>query len=293
MEKIVIIAEVGECFNGDMDTARELIRLSAEAGCDIVKFQTLDNENIADDDPERDWFYQIALDPEKIRQLVSYAREVGIEILFTPENIKTADWLLHEGLNSVKIASSSVGDQEFIDYVNTHFETVFVSTGMATLDEVNETVERLCSVKKLYVMHCVSEYPTGPLLEQRGLAALAPENVHLNMMRILMKLFPDHIIGYSDHTDDILAPVAAAAMGARVIEKHITMDRKTPMDSFHNGGPYMGTDHVLSIEPPLLMEMVRQIRTVEKMIGPWKWQRTEGEELLRSFLRGRFAEAGE
>jgi sialic acid synthase SpsE len=137
-------------------------------------------------------------------------------------------------------------------------------------------------------MHCVSEYPTGPLLEQRGLKALSPEEVRLNMMRILMALFPQHKIGYSDHTVGILAPVAAVAMGAAVIEKHITLDRKTPVENFLQGKEYLGTDHVLSLEPAELREMVRQIREVEQMLGPWKWERSEGELILREFLRERF-----
>lgn len=288
MNKTIIIAEVGECFNGDLDIARRLIFEAKDAGCDIVKFQTLDYENISEDDPEKDWFKKIALDPEKISKLKEFAGEAGIKITFTPENIKTATWLLNAGLDSVKIASSSMADIEFVQFVNNHFKQVFLSTGMATIDEVIKVVDNLADVKDLYIMHCVSEYPTGPLLEQRGLKALSNENVRLNMMKILMLLFPQFKVGYSDHTDGILAPIAAVAAGARIIEKHITMDRATPIRNFETGGKYLGTDHVLSIEPKELKEMVRQIREVESMFGEWKWERTEGEEILRDFLRGRF-----
>ena len=159
---------------------------------------------------------------------------------------------------------------------------------MASLDEVKEAVNGLGKVKDLYILHCISEYPTGPLLDQRGLRALAPEDVRLNMMRMLMDLYPDHKIGYSDHTAGILAPVAAVAMGAMVIEKHITLDRQTAINNYRSGGEYLGTDHVLSIEPPELKEMVHQIREVEQMMGPWEWERTEGEKILRDFIRGRF-----
>ena len=106
-------------------------------------------------------------------------------------------------------------------------------------------------------MHCISEYPTGPLLEQRGLKALSNEDVRLNMMRMLIELFPQYNIGYSDHTCGILAPLVAVAMGAKVIEKHITLDRQTPMKNFETGGEYLGTDHVLSLEPEELGEMVK------------------------------------
>jgi len=138
-------------------------------------------------------------------------------------------------------------------------------------------------------LHCISEYPTGPLLEKRGLAALSPDNVRLNMMRILMDVYPNYKVGYSDHTAGILAPVAAVAIGAQVVEKHITLDRSTPIRNFRVGGRYMGTDHVLSLEPDELREMVRMIREVEQMMGPREWERTEGEKILRDFMRGRFS----
>jgi N,N'-diacetyllegionaminate synthase len=293
MNNTIIIAEVGECFNGDLNIAKLLISKTKDAGCDLVKFQTLDYENIADDDPERDWFRKIALNPEKIGVLINFAKSSGIDILFTPSNLKTSKWLLDAGLKDVKIASSSVSDKEFRDFVKENFARVFLSTGMCSLDEVNEAVEGLGGVKDLSILHCVSEYPTGPLLEQRGLKALASEEVRLNMMRILMALYPQYKIGYSDHTDGILAPVAAVAAGARIIEKHVTLDRRTPVENFRQGKEYLGTDHVLSIEPAELKEMVRQIREVEKMVGPWKWQRSQGEIILRDFLRGRFKGATE
>lgn len=288
MNKTIIIAEIGECFNGDFDIAKRLISIAQNAGCDIVKFQTLDYENISEDDPEKEWFKKIALNPEKIKYLTEYADKIRIKILFTPENIKTATWLLDLGHKSLKVASSSISDINYFEFINGHFEQVFLSTGMASLNEVNEAVNNLGKVKDLYILHCISEYPTGPLLKQRGLKSLSHEDVRLNMMKILMKLFPQHKIGYSDHTSGILAPLAAVAAGAKVIEKHITLDRKTPIRNFETGIEYLGTDHVLSIEPAELKEMIRQIREVEKLFGDWKWERSEGENILRDFLRGRF-----
>ena len=288
----IIIAEIGECFNGDFDIAKKLMIVAKDAGCDIVKFQTLDYENISEDDLEREWFKKIALNPDRINTLIGFASEADIDVLFTPENVKTAKWLLNAGLESVKIASSTMADKELIKFVNESFNYVFMSTGMASLDEVNEAVNSLKKVEDLYILHCVSEYPTGPLLDKYGLRALSHEDVKLNMMKILIELFPQHKIGYSDHTSGILAPVAAVGSGAKVIEKHITLDRQTPIKNFETGGEYLGTDHVLSIEPDELKEMVRQIREVEKMLGEWKWERTEGEKILRDFIRGRFAGKG-
>lgn len=288
MERTVLIAEIGECFNGDLETAQKLMDTAKDAGCDIAKFQTLDYETISEDDPEKEWFKKIALNPEKIEFLTKYAEKINIPILFSPENEKTATWLLDAGQKDVKIPSSVLTETGFLQFVNNHFKRVFMSTGMASLEEVQKAVDCLNKVDDLYIMHCISEYPTGPLLDKCGLKALLPEDVRLNMMILLMELYPQHKIGYSDHTSGILAPVAAVAMGAKVIEKHITLDRQTPIKNFESGGEYLGTDHVLSLEPAELIEMIKQIREVEKMKGPKEWDRSEGEKILKDFLRDRF-----
>ena len=133
MKRTLIIAEIGECFNGDMAMARRLISEANSAGCDFVKFQTLDYETISDDDPERDWFYKIALSPPMIEDLVQFAGNVGIQILFTPENKKTAEWLIDAGLRDVKIASNCLVNEELIKFVNRRFRRVMMSPGMASL----------------------------------------------------------------------------------------------------------------------------------------------------------------
>lgn len=288
MDKAIIIAEIGECFNGKLDIAKKLISVAKDCGCDIVKFQTLDYENISPLDPEAEWFRKIALNPKKIKCLIKYARKAKIKILFTPENVKTARWLLALGLSRVKISSSSLGNSELLKFINNNFKRVFLSTGMASLAEVKEAVKRLHKVSDLYILHCVSEYPTGPLLKKRDLKALSPKDVRLNMMRILMGAFPQRKIGYSDHTCGILAPVVAVAMGAKVIEKHITLNRQKPINNYLRHKEYLGTDHVLSLEPDELREMVNQIRQVELMLGKYRWERSKGEILLRDFLRRRF-----
>lgn len=287
MGKIIIIAEIGECFNGDMKTAKRLICEASAAGCDYVKFQTLDRDAISEGDPEKDWLDKVALDPQKIGTLKDWAGKTGIKILFTPENVKTARWLLDLGIREAKIASALIHDQDLVKFLGLNFKRIFVSTGMASLKEVKKTIRLLENVKDLYIMHCVSEYPTGPLLEKRGLRALSSGDARLNMMKMLIDMFPRHKIGYSDHTSGTLAPVVAAAMGARVIEKHITMDRTIPIRNFKKGGKYMGTDHVLSLEPPELKDMVKQIREVKSILGAWKWERSKGEKILRDFLRRR------
>lgn len=285
---VLVIAEIGECFNGDLAVARQLIQVARDSGCDYAKFQTLDATKVSKDDPELDWFLRIALSEEQIDTLIRYGEQVGIPILFTPENKDTAVWLHEHGLNAVKIASSSLVDDSLLSYVNSRFQTVFLSTGMGSLDEIDCAVRYLGEVPQLYILHCISEYPTGPLLEKRGLKAVAPEDVHLNMMNMLMQMYPQYKVGYSDHTQGVLAPVAAVAAGAVVIEKHITMDREMPVLNLHEGRKYLGTDHILALEPDELKEMVRQIREVEVMLGSWSWERSAGENVLVNFLRQRF-----
>lgn len=288
MDKTIIIAEIGECFNGEMKMAHRLILLAKNAGCDIVKFQTLDYENISEGDPEKEWLSKVALDPEKIKYLIGWAKKVNIRIMFTPENIKTSQWLLDAGLRDVKIGSSSIVDIKLIKFINKYFKRVFMSTGMASLVEIKKAVSVLNNIKDLYIMHCISEYPTGPLLEHRGLKALSNADVRLSMMKMLMKIYPQYKVGYSDHTVGILAPVAAVASGAKVIEKHITLNRKIPVKNFMEGRKYLGTDHVLSLEYHELKEMVKQIRELAKIFGPLRWQRSKGERNLKKFLRKRF-----
>lgn len=287
-ERVVIIAEIGECWNGDFEQAKKLIEVAAAAGCDYAKFQTLDREGIAPDDPERDWFLSIALGREELEVLRDHARKAGVGFLVTPEKRKQAEMLAAMGCDAVKIASSCLVDEDLLSYVNATFPRVFISTGLAELDEIDRAVAQLASVRELYIFHCIAEYPTGPLLDERGLRALDDEDVHMAMMSILAERYPQARAGYSDHTVGLLAPIVAVAAGARVIEKHITLDRATPIANFASGGKYLGTDHVLSLEPDELEEMVRQIRKVEAMSGRPVWERTEGEKKLRAFLRARF-----
>lgn len=287
---VQVIAEVGECFNGSMKRARKMISEAASAGCDVVKFQILDMEEVSKEDPEYDWFARIELNQEKILLLKKWAEEENIEILFTPVSVRTAGYLASLGISSVKIASSFIRKKELLEYVNRNFRTVYVSTGMAELEEIHHVVRLLERPERVILLHCISEYPTGPLLEQRGLKALEEQDAHLNMIQIMKHEFPDFTIGYSDHTSGIFVPVIAAAMGAQVIEKHFTLDRQQPINHYIQGKEYLGTDHVLSVEPKDLSEMTTLIRRVERCQGGMRWERTVGEKMLLDFLRGRYVE---
>lgn len=286
----IIIADVGECWNGNKLQAMKLIKSASDAGCDYVKFQTLDRDTVRGDDPERGWFLKVALSDEMIDFLIKYAEEQGIKSLFTPANIKKAKLLKEKfHLREVKIASSVAFDKKVVKYIAKNFKTVFLSTGMSSLRQVYSCVKYFDQkMTTLYILHCISEYPTGPLLKKKGLAALAEKDAHLNMMLILKDVFPGIKVGYSDHTAGLLASLYAVAAGAVVIEKHITLDRKKPLGVFKSRKGYLGTDHVLSLEPGELKEMVGSIRKIEEIFGEYRWQRTEGEKMLKGFLVNRF-----
>ena len=154
--RTVIIGEVGECFNGDFNVALKMIEEIKKAGCDIVKFQLLDLAEVSFDDPERDWFQKLELQSEKIKKLMKHAELYQIGILFTPVSVKTASWMYELGCQEVKIASSFLKKKELLTYINDHFQTIYISTGMAALSEIQQTLDQFDRDKDIYILHCIS-----------------------------------------------------------------------------------------------------------------------------------------
>ena len=262
----IIIAEIGENHIGDWDMARKMIVAAAEAGADIVKFQSYLSAEVADDDPEKEWFARVQLTDDLHFELKNLAEQQGVEFLSSSFSLNRAKFLVEQlGLRKVKIASSETLNFGMLDYLNGCVDTVFISTGMATFDEVNEAVSHLQNVENLYILQCTTQYPCPP------------EQANLAVIPTLKAAFPHHHVGYSDHTIGILAPVAAVGLGSEVVEKHFTMDKSLP-----------GTDHVLSATPDELREMVRQIRQVEVLLGSPVKTPTTGEREIRDFVRSRF-----
>lgn len=247
--------------------ARRLVEVAARAGADYVKFQFYDANDVAENDPEREWFFRVQLPHDVWREVAVLAMREGITPLCTPWGIDKAKAIHAVTPQAIKIASFHITDKELLDYVNGHFETVFMSTGMAEIAELERAVSWLGKVKNLYVLHCVSDYP------------LASENANLRVMETLRGKFSHRAkIGYSDHTIGIFTAVIAVAMGAEVIEKHITLDKNLE-----------GTDHVLSADPAELAEMIRQIRAVETLMGNPEKRMTLSEVRMQQFMRKRFS----
>ena len=262
----VIIAEIGENHLGNMDMARAMIAEAADAGADIVKFQSYKGTDVVEDDPEHDWFGQVALSDEAHHDLKAYAEDRGVEFMSAPFTVERARLLCEGlGLKKIKVASSEMTNHRMLDYINDHAEVVFLSTGMSTLDEIAESLRHLDKVEEVYVLHCVTQYP------------VEDADANLLAIRTLQSAFPDRKIGYSDHTIGLAAPLAAVAMGAQALEKHYTLAKTLP-----------GTDHVLSVTPDEFREMVAEIRRLEAMLGtPVKAPRPS-ELAIRDMVRSRW-----
>jgi len=263
----ITIAEIGENHIGNWDLARKMVVAAAEAGADIVKFQSYLSAEVADDDSEKEWFTKVQLPDELHFELKALAEQHNVEFLSSCFSLNRARFLVEKlGLRKIKVASSEILNFGLLDYLNRHVNTVFVSTGLATLDEVRKAISHLQDVKDIYILQCTTQYP-----------CLAQE-ANLAVINALKTTFPQHHVGYSDHTVGILAPVIAAALGAEVIEKHFTLDKSLP-----------GTDHVLSATPDEFREMVKQIHMVKVLLGTAVKEPTLSERAIINLARSRFS----
>ncbi len=254
-KNIIVIAEVGNNHEGSYTLAEELVGLAAEAGADAVKFQTFITENFIDssDLVRYNKLKKFQLNENEFLKLSKVAKEQDIAFISTPLDLKSADFLL-DIVDAIKIAS---GDNTFfplIDKLALSNVPLILSTGMLEMDSVVKVKDRIIKIKlehnnvtDLAVLHCVSSYPVE--MNQANLNAIKTLTKKLNCD-----------VGYSDHTNGILASIASAAIGARIIEKHFTIDNN--FSDFR--------DHKLSANPGDLKKMIKSIRDVEKLLGSGK-----------------------
>jgi N,N'-diacetyllegionaminate synthase len=259
---VLIIAEAGVNHNGSLAMARELIDAAAAAGADVVKFQTFDADKLvagharkADyqlratdaNESQQEMLRKLQLSPSMHRELIEHCRARGIQFLSTPFDTESADLLVSLNLDRLKIPSGEITNLPYLRHLGSLGKRLILSTGMATLQEVGEALAVLeksgTARASITVLHCNTEYPT-PM-----------EDVNLRAMLTLRDAFAV-AIGYSDHTLGIEVPTAAVALGATVIEKHLTLDRSLP-----------GPDHKASLEPGELKAMVSAIRNIERALG--------------------------
>ncbi|MCM1291249.1 MAG: N-acetylneuraminate synthase [Prevotella sp.] len=277
----IIIAEAGVNHNGDLQMALQLVDAAAEAGADIVKFQTFKAKNIVTVNATRALYQIENMSGEEISQfkmleklelsdsdhiaIMNRCKERGIEFLSTPFDLESIDFLAHLGLNTWKIPSGEITNYFMLKEIAKHNGNVILSTGMSTIDEISEALEVLKingqNPERVTLLHCTTQYPT-PM-----------EDVNLRALITLRDIF--HLsIGYSDHTQGIEIPIAAVAVGASVIEKHFTLSRELP-----------GPDHKASLEPSELKQMINAIRNIEKGMGDGRKRVTESEKSNRGVAR--------
>lgn len=261
-KKIFIIAEAGVNHNGSMALARKLALAAKRAGADAVKFQTFKAEELASPSARKAGYQlkatgrsgsqlamlrRLELSHKAHLSLLAYCRRIGIEFLSSPFDSASADFLLKLRLRFMKVPSGEITNLPYLRKLGASGRRIIMSTGMATLAEVASAVSALLRAgarkSDITLLHCNTEYPT-PM-----------KDVNLLAMAGLGRRFGVKF-GYSDHTRGITVPVAAAALGASVIEKHLTLDNRMK-----------GPDHKASLEPAVFKAMVSAVREAEQALG--------------------------
>ena len=273
-----IIAEAGVNHNGDPDTAKKLVEAAVDAGADAVKFQTFQADKVvsfkapkaeyqlqATDTGESQFemLRKLELSREVHYELQSYCSERNIMFLSTPFDEESVDFLDSLGIPIFKVGSGEITNFPLLQHIAEKNKPVILSTGMSSLVEVGQAVQQFRRVgnEQIILLHCISNYPANP--GDANLNAMAT-------MRTAIKA----PVGYSDHTPGIEVAIAAAALGACVIEKHFTLDRLME-----------GPDHKASLEPDELKTLVLGIRMVESALGNGIKEPAASEENTRAIAR--------
>lgn len=257
-----IIAEAGVNHNGSLKIAKKMVDAAAKTGADAVKFQVFRAKELATSyapkapyqmkkankkESHLTMLKKLELGKIAIKKLMGYCTKNDIVFIASPFDLKSIELLDELGVKIFKIPSGEITNLPYLRKIGALKRRIILSTGMSNLNEVGKALKVLINAgtrkENIVVLHCNSQYPT-PL-----------EDVNLNAMRTIKKTYGINV-GYSDHTLGIEAPIAAAALGAAVIEKHFTLNKNMP-----------GPDHKTSLEPNELKEMVRAIRKTEKMLG--------------------------
>ncbi|WP_042700636.1 N-acetylneuraminate synthase [Methanocorpusculum bavaricum] len=278
MNHIFIIAEVGVNHNGSLELAKRMIDAAKDAGVDAVKFQTFVSENLVSCFAEKAEYQKAAtgaaenqlemikkleLSYDDFRDLKSYAEKLDIIFMSTPFDIDSIDFLAELGMDIFKIPSGEITNLPYLIRIGNLKRKVILSTGMSSISDINEAVTILqnAGTDDITLLHCNTAYPTPY------------EDVNLHVMNTLHETFRLPV-GYSDHTNGIEVSIAAAALGAVVIEKHFTLDRTME-----------GPDHKASLEPSELKQMVQAIRHIEQALGSSEKQPTGSELVNRDIAR--------
>jgi N-acetylneuraminate synthase/N,N'-diacetyllegionaminate synthase len=262
-EPCFIIAEIGVNHNGSLKLAKRLIDEAKKSGADAVKFQIFKAENLVRvRTKEYEMLKKLELPYSHFEELKRYCEKRKIIFLATSHNDDAIDFL-ELLVPAYKIGSGDLTNSPFLEKVAKKKKPIILSTGMANLEEIREAIKTIKKAgnNKIILLHCTTSYPC-PL-----------EDVNLRAMLTLKKEF-NLPVGYSDHTLGILVPIMAVAMGAKVIEKHFTLNKNLP-----------GPDHKASLEPKEFKEMVKAICDVERALGSGVKKPTKNEEKIKKIVR--------
>jgi len=268
-----VIAEIGINHNGEVDTAKKLIDVALEAGCQAVKFQKRTPEistpeaqkNVMRETPWGEMTYldykrRIEFGDDEYREIGRYCESLGIDWFASPWDVPSVEFLERHNVIAHKVASASVTDVELLEALKATGKPIILSTGMSTMDEVDRAVA-IVGVDNLVLMHATSTYP------------LDPTEANLKVLDTLRERFGVPV-GYSGHETGLQISLAAIGMGANALERHITLDRGM-----------WGTDHGASLEPGGLSRLVRDVRVIESAFGDGVKRVFESEEGPRQKLR--------
>ena len=291
MSRIYIIAEAGVNHNGSLEIAKRMVDAAKYTGADAIKFQTFKAENIVTKNAEKAEYQvkntgedasqysmlkKLELSYDDFRDLKAYCDNSGIEFLSTPFDLESIDFLQELGIRFLKIPSGEITNFPYLRKIGQTGMPVIMSTGMSTLEEVGEAIRvlREYGSNEISLLHCTTEYP-APL-----------DSVNLKAIQTMAEVF-NLPVGYSDHTEGITVSIAAAALGAVIIEKHFTLDRNME-----------GPDHKASLETDALKTMVQSIRDVEIALGDGEKTPSEHEVknaavVRKSIVAKTFIKAGE
>lgn len=277
--KTLIIAEAGVNHNGSLVIAKQLVKKAKIAGADIVKFQTFDpekivtqNANLADyqkinnnNKKQINLLKDLQLNNSQHLQIKSYCDKIGIEFLSTPFDVDSLKFLISIGIKRIKIPSGEITNYLLLDYISKLNLPIILSTGMSNNREIDDALKiltkRKISKKNITLLHCNSSYPT-PM-----------KDVNLRAIQTLRLQYKTQV-GLSDHTNGTEIPIAAVAMGAKIIEKHFTLDRK-----------FKGPDHKSSLVPNELSYMINCIRNIEIAFGNGIKKTSKSEEPNKKIVR--------
>jgi N-acetylneuraminate synthase/sialic acid synthase len=254
-----VIAEIGHNHQGNLDKARELFRAARDAGVDAVKLQKRDNRRLYTkamyDKPyehENSFGATYGAHREALEfgkkeyvELMAYAKELGVTMFSTPFDIPSADFLAELDVPVYKVASGDLKSLPLLEHIARFKRPMLISTGAAALEDIERTLDALLPINnQIAILQCTASYPTPP------------EEVNLRVISTLREAFPEQVVGFSDHYNGIAMAFGAYILGARIIEKHFTMNRA-----------WKGTDHALSLEPTGMRKLVRDLRRGRVALG--------------------------